>query len=1322
MDMKIKILYSSLCLLFFSLPLFCSAMPPGTLLYRTSRDGKMYGYSQDPLVFSEKGIVKDIYAGHAAIYIGRENGIDYIVEAMGSGIIKTPAKYFVNRAENETFLGARIPRKATELQRAKAVAIAKSLVGRDLAYDFDFKDQKGPASGEWTCVGLTEKVYESSNISNPNNLDALEYDPSYYAVDITPDGFAPCSAPDIYGDCFSRDQEFSKIAPRRDLLIPAPEIFGYDVGREHDGGRYMFLPYTQFLQPSLEAVAADVEIFSSFSGSDIRGTIDKTALVLRWSLINNPLSSLKHISVSVKDSVARMINEGKEIAANIGTKIFGGNGDGGIVLNAGDLPPRQAQSAQKTAAAKTSSAKIKSPKSTASKISVASAPSVTVKKAGVAPSKSHQDNAGQGDAIPKNVAGKTDSSKRSSSVLSRPQDIAAAASGNKAATENKPADSQASPPAYYPPVVYNNFTAPASSGASNSAADDQPKIAILNKIYATLDNDFIELFNPGDNDFDLAAAGYRLERAKTAEDPTLLMRLGNPADGSYPGGTIIKAHSYYLIVRATADAYYQAKADAIATRTEFAWTGSGYTFYLGKGAISSSTDPDIVDAVGFGPDATYFLGSGPAPAISDNYFLDRKDNSENNQLDFRLLPSADPSAVAARAALISENASSTMEIIGSDEATTTEEIATTTEEAATTTEEIATTSDEVATTTEETITEEIGTSTEEVATSTGEIATSTEETATSSPSILALINKIYATGDNDWLEINNPTDYDLDLSAFDFHLSKTKTAEEPSLMMRFGNPNDGSYPGGTVVKAHGNYLVVRDEANNYFQDQADAIATRPEFVWADSGYTFYLGKGAISSSTDPDIVDAVGFGPDATYFLGSGPAPAISDNYFLNRIGFNNDNQSDFDLLLSDDPNIATSSEPVVDMNLDLFVPPDPIISSGLAGLWHFSECYGEGEWAVGKWDCSRVVGPAAGRFSDPLNPPSDLNSFSLSFYYKKSLNFPRVISSLSNADGDEMRLILEPGMMTIEGLPNSDWRYYKDTKFDGNWHQVSLVISQALDYWEVYIDGQKVVHEDFLAYLPLMDSWEIYGDCDPVLIDEAAIWDRPLSAGEILANYLREAPYSPLTGREPQQPARLIHFWDFSEDAGGMAMDSISNVALNIMPEAWVGRSHGNYAIQTINGHDFTSNLDEIKSRDISLAFWWHNSAYPGEGRANIYLDGTTAGGANPFALLANSYRPGFWFNGNYGILAEGIDKAIPNDSAWHHLALVYDSYRYKLRFYVDGSEKASSSLIWIKEGNNINYLKIFTDNASSEIDDLGIYEGALSPAQVEEIYLQTK
>jgi len=170
-----------------------------------------------------------------------------------------------------------------------------------------------------------------------------------------------------------------------------------------------------------------------------------------------------------------------------------------------------------------------------------------------------------------------------------------------------------------------------------------------------IDDDWIELYNPTSQSIDLAVGNYRIEKTQTVANPGIVMVIGNTDDGSYPGGTTIPAYGFYLIVRDDASQTLRDKADAISTRTEFTWTGTAYTLYLGTGAIGSDTDPDIIDKVGFGSGATYYETS-PAPSIPEGHSLQRNYSAsgttsqsfgpswdtDNNSADFFIQTSPNP--------------------------------------------------------------------------------------------------------------------------------------------------------------------------------------------------------------------------------------------------------------------------------------------------------------------------------------------------------------------------------------------------------------------------------------------------------------------------------------------------------------------------------------------------------------------------------------------------------------------------------------------------------------------------------------------------------
>jgi len=592
------------------------AMEPGTILYRTSGEGKMYGYSSQDLLAEKFGIINHIYPGHAAIYIGQEDGVDYIVEALGTGIVKTPAKYFINEAEGEELVAAKIPAAATPWQRARAVALAKYLAGADLAYDFDFSAQKGPWSGDWTCVGLTEKLYESANANNPERLGALEYDSRYYAVDITPDGYDNDSFYNDKGDCFSARREFSKIARRKTTILPAPEIIGYNAGKEYGGERYIFLPYTQALQSSLKDVPVDITLSSDFSEEAVRGKVNTVGLILKWSLINNPVSSIKKIAAAVGNGLNSLLNGKSESSALVWDE------------NAG---PNSSESKSKLVSAPLSVEK--NPVS-------ASADTNYPVDSSVKPPASSEKNPEASDSINKpdtNLSADVFSALRPSSGADASPSEETAAVLIKISTSTVAANSQTKTNvALWSPVVQTLNTAGASSTPASSPAltennnsnnqteaEDAPLTLVISRLYTAGNDDWLEIWNYGENDIDLAARKIRLEKSRTALDPGIILRFDAAADGEFPGGTIIRAGAPYRIVRDDAAPELKAAASAIALRPDFTLMDDGYTIYLASGAVSSPDDADIIDILAYG-EAKYFDGSGPAPALSSGYLLRRK--------------------------------------------------------------------------------------------------------------------------------------------------------------------------------------------------------------------------------------------------------------------------------------------------------------------------------------------------------------------------------------------------------------------------------------------------------------------------------------------------------------------------------------------------------------------------------------------------------------------------------------------------------------------------------------------------------------------------
>ena len=230
------------------------AFERGSILYHTSQDGLIYGQTDVlelpcsvlQVAFGELG------SGHVALYIGD----DRIIHAVATGVEETDSSAFITQEDGENgvlFIGAKIPANFSnhdqwpESLKEQLIVLAKEQVGKP--YDIQFRHQKGE-DGKFTCVGLVEFVFEQ------------------VGYDITPSGYYQggpggktytqtydCISTGFFDwegtNTFSQNVEFSKFEhPLADVL---------NVGMIHDDNRYLFFPYTQYLQESTVNTGTDTQ-------------------------------------------------------------------------------------------------------------------------------------------------------------------------------------------------------------------------------------------------------------------------------------------------------------------------------------------------------------------------------------------------------------------------------------------------------------------------------------------------------------------------------------------------------------------------------------------------------------------------------------------------------------------------------------------------------------------------------------------------------------------------------------------------------------------------------------------------------------------------------------------------------------------------------------------------------------------------------------------------------------------------------------------------------------------------------------------------------
>jgi len=1307
------------------------AMPVGTLLYRTSGNGNLYGYNTDQLVVVENKMLKNIYTGHVAIYIGKEDGQDYIVEAMPRGLIKVPANRFINTKNGEELLGAKIPKNISEIQRLKIVQIAKTLAEQNLSYDFDFKKQKGPSSGEWTCVGLTEKIYESANISNPFNLSSLEYDPRFYAINITPDGFDNYSVQNKNnGDCLSRDYEFSKISANKETLIPFPELIGFNSGYEYDGERYFFFPLTQFWQENLDDVEIDIELSSDFSDEEVRGNVPEVAMVFKWSLINNPLSSVNKIFDKIaaifrndKSEYISFNDKNSEVIDDFDTRI-----SDDFSLDGDDLPVES----------KPPSEDIKN-----NKLSSDDQSDLSLLK-----------NLKSLISVDSSLASFNTSTDVFSSKINSEESSVLNSDDLKDEVNNNPSDVFLS--------SIENF-------------DIFKKNLLISRVYATLSDDYVEIYNPNNVDIDLEEAGVRLYKAKTSLTPSLMMRIGNLSDGSYPKGVIIPAKGKYMIARGSASEEIKNKAHAIASRTEFSFTGKAYTIYLSGGVISNDDDEDIVDKIGFGG-AKYFERF-PALEILDNHLLVRKakiDSTSSNMKeygsDFNLGNSYDSHNNLFDFVLINltsaenQNNSQT-ENNNSNNTNDTNNL-----------------NDDTSNDAENTNNSSIENEQQN---------DNQEDNQTEAPLSL-LISKIYATDKDDYIELYNPNEVDINLEESSYRLYKTKTGISPYLMLRFGNLSDASYPGGLVIPAKGKYLITRSDASAEILNKAQAIVNRSEFTYTGDAYTIYLSTGVVSSDNDEDIVDKVGYG-NATYYQVL-PASEILNNHLLIRKaqadssailmaedcghfflgnGFNTKNNF-FDFVLLDlsklqgdycnldDQNSEEEGDEEVDNGEEYeeeesenniydynYCLDEALTVKDIINLWHFNECQGDLaydfagnnnidnldiSWLMEENSCSISHHQSQNSISTKINELFDSNSFTLLFKYKLPyLNSRPNVKFFNSSNNSYFQIQFYRSYSEFRGLPNVPQRL-DDLKWPvGNeWHQFALVVNKSSDYWALYSDGVEVLRKNIGPnFITEVDSLALVATGNETIFDEITIFKKPLKQSEILSFYQKNLSFNSFDCqnrrfKEPQQVSYFNfddnYFQEIENDKIVIYNLSESDLKSELkIDKNFLLQEESNLYLNISSGTEFSINGSIARTKekpDLSLSFWIKRNSI--ENLLSSFNLKLVSENKNIFGInLENNLF--YHFNDLICQIDEDISNLNLNNNDWHHLVLVYDYYRFELSLYIDGFLRKRVNKNWL-DYDLIDKIVISSASGNSYLDEISLWSGVLDGLDVNTVYLNKK
>ena len=209
----------------------------------------------------------------------------------------------------------------------------------------------------------------------------------------------------------------------------------------------------------------------------------------------------------------------------------------------------------------------------------------------------------------------------------------------------------------------------------------------------------------------------------------------------------------------------------------------------------------------------------------------------------------------------------------------------------------------------------------------------------------------------------------------------------------------------------------------------------------------------------------------------------------------------------------------------------------------------------------------------------------------------------------------------------------------------------------------------------------------------------------------------------EVTRAADLALWYRFNETSGGTALDSSGNGqdgTLRNMDDAdWVDGKYGNAIDLDGNNDDVLTPLDGHHNMDYSWSVWINTTDGNG-GILSITENNWSQGGKGLYVSGGNPKIDAGW-------VSNGIGPIALNDGSWHHVALtIKDSQSNSDPYviYLDGVSTKSGAMDWFQfdgtaQDLRVGYIGIDDGKAlAGKLDDLRIYEGELTAADVAAIY----
>jgi hypothetical protein len=215
------------------------------------------------------------------------------------------------------------------------------------------------------------------------------------------------------------------------------------------------------------------------------------------------------------------------------------------------------------------------------------------------------------------------------------------------------------------------------------------------------------------------------------------------------------------------------------------------------------------------------------------------------------------------------------------------------------------------------------------------------------------------------------------------------------------------------------------------------------------------------------------------------------------------------------------------------------------------------------------------------------------------------------------------------------------------------------------------------------------------------------------------------------------VGHWTFDSNSGTTAADSSGNghTATLVNGVTWVAGKLG-YAVQanaTSDQYIKIPTIDLTGTKAVTVTFWSKRTYSTNGGHILLedsgnYNNSTTGFGFFPDDADCQGIQASV--HGNVGYSAVCFKQ--PTSNVWHHFAVVYDKSKTginEVTLYIDGVLQTPTGSTFVSDNTNSfgkNPIYLFARSGTSQfdsgaLDDLALYNTALTAAQVQQIYQPT-